>query len=77
MGCGGKMAKSMKKEYGSKKGMKVYYATKNKMDTGFYGHMTVDSALAGHEITSIGRGDEGNCVTGITPIPIKHIAGTG
>lgn len=37
MPCGStKMAKAMKKEYGKKQGMKVYYATKNK-DKGFYG----------------------------------------
>ena len=48
----------MKKEYGPKKGMKVYYATKNKIDHGFYGHMTHASMQANEDsVKVIGTGN--------------------
>lgn len=43
---GKKILSNMKKEYGSKKGEKVFYASKNAgkikgVDKGFYGHLKV------------------------------------
>ena len=60
---GKKIMSAMTKTYGAKTGKQVMYASKNAgkikgIDKGFYGHMTVESAGAGHEVCSIGRGDE-------------------